>query len=598
MEYLKILEDESNENWLVADGYLFLFDGEDLTGEHFTSKTDSDSSYTKSIGRLAIDGEHELKFTADYPGEEALGYVDASTIRDDKFGRLAKHLFDRRNEYVQYVFEPMIRAKLMATSTQAIADDIVKNADGEIVKWPLRKQALTVTPAEKRLLSDHQLSVIDDISKNYPQLKSLLVKGDEEITTEYDTADLNDGDENKMADKDKNIVDSGEEIKAVNGRLDQIEQGLEKITTALEKIPAKTTHVVIEEDEIDKAVKAYPYKLGLQMQAVRAMTLNQELSQMQKAILGQNESVPTDGGFLVGSEQDGELMKKVHDTSVFASRINIRTITQGSNSVDMRGIKENSRATGSRFGGVQGYRVAEGQTITASQMKFYDFTVKPSEYAAVVYATNQVLRDTALLEQEINDNVPMELNFMLDDDILNGSAAGYPSGILNDNSLVTVAKESGQVAATIVKANILKMWSRLWSRSKSNAVWFVNQDCAPQLHDLEIGSGGSLMYRLPGSQGNESPFGTLLGRPVIETEFNATLGTVGDIVLADMSQYRLATIGNGVETASSIHVQFLTNQTAFRFTVPYDGQSSWETALTPYKGSNTVSPFVALATRS
>jgi HK97 family phage major capsid protein len=231
-------------------------------------------------------------------------------------------------------------------------------------------------------------------------------------------------------------------------------------------------------------------------------------------------------------------------------------------------------------------------------MKFYDFTVKPSEYAVVVYATNQVLRDTALLEQEINDNVPMELNFMLDDDILNGSAAGYPSGILNDNSLVTVAKESGQVAATIVKANILKMWSRLWSRSKSNAVWFVNQDCAPQLHNLEIGSGGSLMYRLPGSQGNESPFGTLLGRPVIETEFNATLGTVGDIVLADMSQYRLATIGSGVETASSIHVQFLTNQTAFRFTVPYDGQSSWETALTPYKGSNTVSPFVALATRS
>ena len=94
-----------------------------------------------------------------------------------------------------------------------------------------------------------------------------------------------------------------------------------------------------------------------------------------------------------------------------------------------------------------------------------------------------------------------------------------------------------------------------------------------------------------------APYGTLYGRPVIETEFNETLGTVGDIVLADWSQYKLADKG-AVQTASSMHVQFVTDQMAFRFIARYDGQSTWQAALTPYKGTNTVSPFIALATRS
>jgi HK97 family phage major capsid protein len=97
---------------------------------------------------------------------------------------------------------------------------------------------------------------------------------------------------------------------------------------------------------------------------------------------------------------------------------------------------------------------------------------------------------------------------------------------------------------------------------------------------------------------SSAPYATLLGAPVIETEFNATLGDQGDILLADMSQYKLAQAGT-VQSASSIHVQFLTDQTAYRFTARYDGQATWRNALTPYKGtSNTISPFVALAERA
>jgi hypothetical protein len=49
---------------------------------------------------------------------------------------------------------------------------------------------------------------------------------------------------------------------------------------------------------------------------------------------------------------------------------------------------------------------------------------------------------------------------------------------------------------------------------------------------------------------------------------------------------------------SSIHVRFMTNETTFRFIYRFNAQPIWNSAITPFKGSNTLSPFVALATRS
>jgi hypothetical protein len=44
------------------------------------------------------------------------------------------------------------------------------------------------------------------------------------------------------------------------------------------------------------------------------------------------------------------------------------------------------------------------------------------------------------------------------------------------------------------------MWSRMWSRSRKNAVWLINQDCEPQLNQLgqAVGTGGRSVYLPPG----------------------------------------------------------------------------------------------------
>ena len=71
-------------------------------------------------------------------------------------------------------------------------------------------------------------------------------------------------------------------------------------------------------------------------------------------------------------------------------------------------------------------------------------------------------------------------------------------------------------------------------------------------------------------------------------------GTVGDLILASLQDYLLITKG-GPQFASSIHVKFVSDQSTFRMVYRCDGQPTWSSALTPKDNSNSVGPFVALA---
>lgn len=260
---------------------------------------------------------------------------------------------------------------------------------------------------------------------------------------------------------------------------------------------------------------------------------------------------------------------------------------------------ETSRATGSRWGGVQAYWVNEAEQITGSQPKFRQMKLEPQQLAVLVPVTDKLLKNsTVALEQYIGRAATEEINFLVGDAIVNGTGVGKPKGIMASGALVSVAKESGQSAATIVYANIVKMWARCHARSRSNAIWLINQDVEPQLYTLglTVGTGGLPAFLPPGGLSG-APYATLLGRPIVPCEYCATLGTTGDIVLADLRAYASGTRGS-VEAAMSIHLYFDYAKTAFRFMFDVDGQPWMASPITPFKGSNTLSPFVALATRA
>lgn len=350
--------------------------------------------------------------------------------------------------------------------------------------------------------------------------------------------------------------------------------------------------------------EAYPLGKYLQDIVVQAKTgtalprvanYQKKVTSEFRAATGSSESVPSDGGFLVGKEMSNEIVSRVYDNSQLISRANRRTLSGNVNGIKMNGVDESSRADGSRHGGVRAYWVAEGGDLTSSKPKFRQMEFDLKKLAALYYATDEVLQDASVLQQEVVSAVSDELNFKIQDAIFRGDGSGKPLGILNSPALVSQAKETGQEAKTIVYENVLKMFSRAWG---NNLIWIANQEIIPQLGmmSIPVGTGGMPVF-LPGNGAADRPFDILFNRPIVFVEQASALGTAGDLVLADMSQYQIVDKG-GVQMAMSIHVQFVEDETVFRWVTRVDGQPTWNSPLTPYKGSATRSPFVALATRS
>lgn len=315
------------------------------------------------------------------------------------------------------------------------------------------------------------------------------------------------------------------------------------------------------------------------------------------AASGMSESVPSDGGFLVQQEFSQQILERAYNTGEIMNRITTTPIGANKNGLKIPALSEKSRADGSRWGGIRAYWEGEAAKMTGSKPTFDLLELGLKKLTALVYVTDELLEDAIALESWLLQKVPLEINFKVEDSIINGTGAGQPLGILKAASLVSVPKEAGQAADTIVFENVSKMWSRCWGPSRKNAVWLINQDCEPQLNGMSIavGTGGVPVY-LPAGGLSQSPYSSLFGRPVIPVEYCDTVGNLGDIVLADLSQYQA--IDKGVlKTATSIHVRFDYNETAFRFVFRFDGQPAWKSSLTPYKGSNSLSPFVALAAR-
>jgi HK97 family phage major capsid protein len=309
---------------------------------------------------------------------------------------------------------------------------------------------------------------------------------------------------------------------------------------------------------------------------------------------GSIEGMGSYGGFLLDTEVANDLLARMYNSSEVLSRCTRRTITTNAASVDIRAIDETSRADGSRFGGVRAYWKSEAAALTSSRPKFNLVTFTPEKLTALYYASDEILEDVPMLAAEMDTLFREELAFKIQDGIINGTGSGQPLGIVTAGCTTTVSATSGQGASTFIYDNVTDMWTSLWAGSQRNAVWFINQTVYPQLFEmsLAVGTGGAPMFVQPGGA-PETPYATLFGRPIIAIEQCQALGTAGDVILADMTQYYVVDKG-GVNAASSIHLKFDYDQTAFRWTYRIDGRPIWKSGLASFKGSQTLSPFIML----
>jgi HK97 family phage major capsid protein len=316
------------------------------------------------------------------------------------------------------------------------------------------------------------------------------------------------------------------------------------------------------------------------------------------AATGLSEGVPSDGGFMLNPEYSSEILSNMYDQSAVLSRVRRRTLSPQSNSIKIPYVDETDRGDGTRLGGIRAYWANEAAQMTGSTPKFGEITLTPNKLTGLCYVTDELLSDASMLGGFLEDGFRDEFDFKIADGIVNGDGAGKPLGILNANALISVSKETGQDASTFVFENATNMYARLWARSRPNAVWLMSQDVIPQLLEMNIAVGtGGVPAFVPAGGVTDTPVDRLWGMPILYIEQCQSVGTKGDVYLADLSQYLLVEKG-GLQGATSIHLRFDYNETAFRWTYRVDGQPIWQSALTPFNDGDTVSPYIALAARS
>lgn len=341
------------------------------------------------------------------------------------------------------------------------------------------------------------------------------------------------------------------------------------------------------------------YLAAVRHAAIKPGATDQRLNIGAAATTYANESTGADGGFLVPPQYSSELMSVIEEQDTLLSRVRNIPVT-GS---EFKFPASEKTAHGST--GIQAYWDSEGDAITATKPVFKNGSIKLDRLTALAPVTEEALEDSAALGSWIQMEAGETMAFKISDAIYAGTGSGQPLGILNAPCLVTVTKESSQVAATVVAENVLKMKARMPQRNFARAVWLAHSDVEVQLAQMNFkiknvaGSEnvGGVPVFYPPSGLSTTPYSTLMGRPIVFIESAAALGTVGDLVLADLSQYVAITKG-GVKADQSMHFYFDQNVRAFRFVFRMGGQPWLSAAISRKNGSSTQSHFVALQTRS
>lgn len=305
-----------------------------------------------------------------------------------------------------------------------------------------------------------------------------------------------------------------------------------------------------------------------------------------------SESVGADGGFAVPPDFAREIF--IHSLGE-DSLVPLTENTEiGANSM----VFPKDETTPWGTDGIRAYWQAEAGAGTQTKPKLSTTTLRLQKLMALVPLTDELMADTNALGSYLPSKIGDSIRWKTNEAIMFGLGNGTPQGIFNGNALVTVAKEGGQATLTLQALNVAKMVARLPAGSFGRAIWLMNNDVLPALFTLTLGNYPIYMPAGAAVGGIQlSPYGMLLGRPIMVSQHCKSFTNLNDIVLVDPKYYRTITKAGGVQTATSMHIYFDADATAFRTTFRIDGQPKIVNPIAPANGSNNLSPFVNLQAR-
>lgn len=309
-----------------------------------------------------------------------------------------------------------------------------------------------------------------------------------------------------------------------------------------------------------------------------------------------NETSGADGGYLVPPEFSREIFNlSLGEDSLIPFTDNTEVSGNG-----MSFPADETTPWGTS--GVSAYWTAEAGTVTQSKPVLQTRDLKLNKLNALVPMTDELIADTSALETYVRDKVAEAIRWKHNEAIINGTGNGQPLGFrqATDSSgndiTVEVAKKSGQTADTIVAENISQLWSQRIPGPLTRVVWMAHPSAFTQLATMTIGN--QPVWLPPSGDLRSAPNGRMFGRPLILTQQLEKLGDDGDIILFDGRGYKTITKSGGIDTATSIHLFFDSNATAFRATFRIDGQPMLASRVAPPTGNLYMSHFLEIANRA
>lgn len=306
------------------------------------------------------------------------------------------------------------------------------------------------------------------------------------------------------------------------------------------------------------------------------------------------------GEYIIPVEWQNEILQVAMAPNNFFGRC--RKIPLRGNSVKMPYlINFDHYTSGQLFGGVIAYWTSEEGTIQTSQPAFGNVELSLEKVTLMTPVTNEMLEDAPMsIPMFLQEVFGQVLAFKLEQKFISGNGAGEPLGLMNSACKVATVKDGSQTAGTITSTNLTNMKANMYKGGKRNGIWIYgdDSDIYTQIVTAKVGASDFPAFIPAGGFGNNTDLDKILGNSAIESEHMQAIGTEGDILFVDPSQYLVAVKqSDNPKFDSSMHLYFDTDRTAFRLTYRVDGAPWWKSALTT-ADNQSKSPIVSLAVRS
>lgn len=174
----------TSDAWTVAN-YIVLFgstEKKDLHGEFFTKHTVLGSPYV-TVDGLLVDFEHGLDVDSviGLKRDDILGKVNWKTAETDNIGVFVQRVLDRQNRYLEALRQAEEAGLItLGSSSEAISGRTKRSELGEILVWPLRRDSLTVTPAQPENVDENRIRTLKTVAGDHSDevfqfLKAVLI---------------------------------------------------------------------------------------------------------------------------------------------------------------------------------------------------------------------------------------------------------------------------------------------------------------------------------------------------------------------------------------------------------------------------------------